>query len=54
MFADLGFVSDDFAIVADEAGVEVEDDVDEEDDVDDGVEDEEPDVTVWTGSEHKL
>ena len=44
MFADLGFISDDFAIVADEAGVEVEDDVDEEEDVDDGVEDKHGDI----------
>ena len=44
VFADLGFISDDFAIVADEAGVEVEDDVDEEEDVHDGVEDKHCDV----------
>ena len=44
MFADLGFISDDFAIVADEAGVEVEDDVDEEEDVHDGVEDKHGDI----------
>ena len=44
VFADLGFISDDFAIVADEAGVEVEDDVNEEEDVHDGVEDKHGDI----------
>ena len=50
MTTNLGLVGDHAAIVPDKRRVEVEDDVDEEDDVDDGVEDEEPDVTVWTGS----
>ena len=44
MLADLGLISDDFPVVADEACVEVEDDVDEEEDVNDGVEDKHCDV----------
>ena len=40
------FVDNDCSVVADEGGVEVEDDVDEEDDVDDGVDDEDGDVLV--------
>ena len=44
MLADLGLISDDFPVVADEACVEVEDDVNKEEDVNDGVEDKHCDV----------
>ncbi len=39
-------VDNDRSVVANECGMEVEDDIDEEDDIDDGVDDEEGDVAV--------
>ena len=53
MSPNLGLICDNLAVVANKAGVEVEDDVDEEKDVDNRVNDEHLDISAATGGPEK-